>query len=39
MGMEPRKEVLAREVGQKSISYISTSEKDFCKSSAKIKSS
>lgn len=39
MGMESRKEVSAREIDQKSMSYINTSEKDFCKSVAKIKCS
>lgn len=39
MGLEPRKDVLATEIYQKSISYINTSETGFCKSSAKIKSS
>lgn len=39
MRPQPRKEVVAREIEQKGISYINTSEKGFCKSSAKIKSS
>lgn len=39
MGMKPRKEVLARETDQKSIKYTNISEKDFCKSLAKIKCS
>lgn len=29
MGLEPRKEVLARKIGQKSINYINNSEKAF----------